>query len=406
MNQKQFATDVTRRLQDAGHTTFWAGGCVRDALLGHSPKDYDVATSATPDQVRELFGFRKTIPVGASFGVITVVGPKTAGVIEVATFRKDGGYSDGRRPDAVQFTDAREDARRRDFTINGMFFDPVTDRVIDFVEGQQDLRAKVIRAIGDADARIAEDKLRMMRAVRFAATLRFEIEPATLKAVRANAATIDVVSPERIGAEMKRMLSGEHFLRAVQLLQQADLLDRVTPVHLQDPESRLRALRLSDGNLFRFESVVALLFLHSLDANASTPQRASFLEELKGRWRLTNEQTAAIGWVGKHCWQLSGASRKPWSAVQPILSHRLAWAALDVADATGLSQQDHGFCEGKLSLPPKELDPPPLVVGKDLINAGMKPGRSFSRILQTIRDRQLDGELNSRESAIEAARRL
>ena len=165
MNQKQFAIEVTFALQRAGHTAYWAGGCVRDAILGREPKDYDVATSATPDQVRELFGFKRTLPIGASFGVITVVGPKSAGQIEVATFRRDGGYSDGRRPDSVEFTDAQEDAIRRDFTINGMFFDPATQQVIDYVGGQEDIKRRVIRAIGDPDKRIEEDKLRMLRAL-------------------------------------------------------------------------------------------------------------------------------------------------------------------------------------------------------------------------------------------------
>ncbi|MCA9100667.1 MAG: CCA tRNA nucleotidyltransferase, partial [Planctomycetales bacterium] len=148
--QRVFAREVVSRLQKAGFDALWAGGCVRDQLVGRTPKDYDVATSATPDQVRQLFGRRRTLPIGASFGVITVLGPRGAGQIEVATFRSDAGYSDGRRPDAVTFSDACADAARRDFTINGLFFDPVTGNVVDFVGGRRDIEAKIVRAIGDA----------------------------------------------------------------------------------------------------------------------------------------------------------------------------------------------------------------------------------------------------------------
>ena len=173
VGSRQFAIEVVQTLQSAGHQALWAGGCVRDQLLDRTPKDFDVATSANPDQVREVFGKARTLSIGASFGVITVLGPPGSGAdpIEVATFRRDGGYSDGRRPDTVEFTDAKEDALRRDFTINGMFFDPVESKVIDYVGGKEDLKAQVVRAIGDPNERIEEDKLRMLRAVRFASTL-------------------------------------------------------------------------------------------------------------------------------------------------------------------------------------------------------------------------------------------
>lgn len=167
---RQFAVEVVERLRTAGYEALWAGGCVRDQLLQRTPKDYDVATSAHPDQIRDVFGRRRTLPIGAAFGVITVLGPKSAGQIEVATFRQDATYSDGRHPDSVTFSTAEEDARRRDFTINGLFYDPLNEQVIDFVGGQQDIDRRVVRAIGDPYERIAEDKLRMLRAVRFSAT--------------------------------------------------------------------------------------------------------------------------------------------------------------------------------------------------------------------------------------------
>ena len=171
--QRRFALDVVRRLRGAGFEAYWAGGCVRDQLLGRTPKDYDVATNAMPEQVRQLFGRRRTLAIGAAFGVIAVIGPKPAGTVEVTTFRRDAAYSDGRHPDSVAFSSPEEDASRRDFTINGLFYDPVEDRVIDYVGGQADLAAGRIRAIGNARDRFAEDKLRMLRAVRFAATFAF-----------------------------------------------------------------------------------------------------------------------------------------------------------------------------------------------------------------------------------------
>src|SRR3990172_5648449 len=181
--QRAFALQVVEMLRARGFEAFWAGGCVRDQLLGLVPKDYDVATNATPGLIREVFGERRTLAIGAAFGVVTVLGPRGAGQIEVATFRSDAAYSDGRHPDHVTFTDAQHDAQRRDFTINGLFYDPVAAKVIDYVGGQADLGAKLIRAIGDPRQRFAEDKLRMLRAVRFAATFEFKIEREPLDAI-------------------------------------------------------------------------------------------------------------------------------------------------------------------------------------------------------------------------------
>jgi poly(A) polymerase len=197
---------VLKKLRDAGFTAYFAGGAVRDKLLGRSPKDYDVATSALPEQVEELFP--KTVAVGKAFGVIMVVQDRFE--IEVATFREDAGYQDGRRPDSVHFCGAEEDAKRRDFTVNGMFLDPVTDEIIDYVGGREDLKKKVIRAIGDPDRRFAEDHLRMLRAVRFAHTLGFAIDPATREAIKAHAPDLAKISIERIENEFSRILTESH----------------------------------------------------------------------------------------------------------------------------------------------------------------------------------------------------
>src|SRR2546423_12854917 len=203
MTERDFAVRVVQRLRDAGYQALWAGGCVRDELLGLVPKDYDVATDATPEQVRRLF--RRTVAVGAAFGVVEVLGPRPLKV-QVATFRSDVSYSDGRRPDRVVFSSAREDALRRDFTINGMFFDPLTDQLIDYVGGQEDLRARVLRAIGDPVRRFTEDKLRMLRAVRIATRFDLTLDEATATAVRAMAPEIRAVSAERIAEELRKLL--------------------------------------------------------------------------------------------------------------------------------------------------------------------------------------------------------
>ena len=208
-----------------------AGGCVRDMLLGREPKDYDVATTARPEQVRTLFGQGRTLAVGASFGVIVVLPPRgsDAGQVEVATFRTEGPYLDGRRPESVAFCTPEEDAKRRDFTINGMFYDPIEARVLDFVGGEADLAARVIRAIGDPHDRMREDKLRMLRAVRFTATLDFALDETTAAAVREMAEQITVVSAERIAQELRRMLVDAHRRRAVELCESVGLLEVILP---------------------------------------------------------------------------------------------------------------------------------------------------------------------------------
>jgi len=205
---RRFATDVALRLRTAGFEALFAGGCVRDRLLDRDPKDYDVATSAKPDEVEETF--RKhgtyTVPVGAAFGVICVVDPKTKMQVEVATFRSDGAYLDGRRPVDVTFSTPQEDAQRRDFTINGLFLDPETEEVTDYVDGRKDLDAGIVRAIGNPQARFTEDKLRLLRAVRFTATLGFKLEEKTRSAIGQMPEALRMVSAERITGELEKML--------------------------------------------------------------------------------------------------------------------------------------------------------------------------------------------------------
>jgi len=227
--QRAFALEVVRRLRAAGYETFWAGGCVRDELLGRQPKDYDVASSAPPTEIRRVFGHRRTLAIGAAFGVITVLGPKQAGQIEVATFRADDRYSDGRHPDRVQYSSPEVDAQRRDFTINGLFYDPQQQRLIDYIGGQDDLKRGLIRAIGAPHERFDQDRLRMLRAVRFAAAFQFELEAETLRCVQEMAGGIELVSAERIGMEMQLMLVHPTRADAMRLLRLSGLLGVVLP---------------------------------------------------------------------------------------------------------------------------------------------------------------------------------
>ena len=398
MNSRTFAIKVVQQLQQAGYQALWAGGCVRDQLLGLVPKDYDVATAATPDQVREVFGHKRTLPIGASFGVITVLGPKTADPIEIATFRRDGGYSDGRRPDTVEFTDAREDALRRDFTINGMFYDPAADEVIDFVGGQDDLKAKQIRAIGLADQRIEEDKLRMLRGVRFAAKYQFELESETLTAIQQRAAEISVVSNERIGAEMQRMLADPNRATAVKLLRQSNLLAEVVPEgqqlyasneQWQETLGHLAALQSPD-----FCAAAAILLKPIFKSVGA--------DEVMQRWKLSNDQRKAIEFVNKNCNVLADSVNRRWSEVQPLLLSPYVESAVALVLACGATESA-AFLRERLSWPKVELNPEPLLTGEDLIQSGVSPGPSFKAMLDECRVRQLDGELQTKDQALELA---
>lgn len=396
--QREFAVEVVRKLRDAGHQALWAGGCVRDALLGHAPKDYDVATSALPDQVRAVFGKRRTLAIGAAFGVITVLGPKRAGQIEVATFRTDANYADGRRPEGVVFSDPEHDASRRDFTINGLFFDPIEERVIDYVGGQRDLADGVVRAIGAAEERLHEDKLRMLRAVRFTASLGFVMEASTQDAIQRHAKEITIVSAERIGAELRRMLTHANRAVAMQLLRDVNLLTPVLPEvgELSEEQFAERCSVLS-----RLDSpALPLCLAAALPPGTASPAGS----ELAQRLKFTNDDAKQTDWLLDHKSLASRADTAPWPQVQRMLIHpgaadlvALREAELDGADDAGR------FCRDKLSLTPEMLNPPPLVTGGDLIAVGFRPGPGFGKLLDQIRDEQLEGRLTSKSEAIRFA---
>ncbi|HEY4232109.1 MAG TPA: CCA tRNA nucleotidyltransferase [Lacipirellulaceae bacterium] len=385
--QHDFALQIVEKLRAAGFEALWAGGCVRDQLLGIEPKDYDVATSAKPDEIRNLFGHRRTLAIGVSFGVITVLGPRSAGQIEVATFRTDAAYSDGRHPDSVTFTTAQNDAARRDFTINGLFFDPIASEVVDYVGGREDLERKTVRAIGDPAARIAEDKLRMLRAIRFAAAFGFEIEPNTLRAIEQSAAEVTNVSPERIGMEIRRMLVDRHRVIALNTLRETNLL-----VHVLPEVARLDGPRWQDTRrvLATLSDPTLPLALAALLWQVTSPAAVNVVGR---RLRYTNKEIELAAWLLAQLETVATASELPWPRLQRVLIHDGAAELVEMhAAIAGPDDPAVDFCRQRLAWPPERLNPPPLVDGAALIAHGLTPGPTFSRLLELVRDAQLRNE--------------
>jgi len=398
--QRHFALAIVEQLRAAGYDALWAGGCVRDYLMGLTPKDFDVATSARPEQVRQIFGERRTIAVGEAFGVICVLGPNRAGQVEVATFRVDKGYADHRRPTAVEFTTAEADARRRDFTINGLFFDPIEGKVLDYVGGVADLEARVVRAIGDPRARFEEDKLRLLRGVRFAAWFGFELERATREAIVEFAPQIMLVSVERIAAEMKLMLVHPTRAVAVASLFELGLLSEVLPeagTMRNRPAAwseTLRVLELFERPSFAV-ALAALLRAFTAPAEAAAVCR---------RWKLSNAESRRVEWLIANQEALMDARHAPWSRLQRVLVNRGSEELIQLAEAVrrakGEGVDDLEYCREMHALPPDKLNPAPLITGDDLVAHGVAPGRLFQKLLEATRDAQLDGRITSREQAL------
>jgi poly(A) polymerase len=406
---KQFAIEVVNRLRSAGFVALWAGGCVRDLLMEHEPHDYDVATSATPQQVRELFGFRRTLMVGAAFGVVIVKGSsKLQEQVEVATFRTDASYSDGRRPDSVTFSTPERDAERRDFTINGMFFDPIADEVIDFVGGRSDLRNGIIRAIGDPHARLAEDKLRMLRAVRFAARFGFEIDPETQAAIAAHASEVALVSGERIAVEFRKTLQTDRAAWAVTRWHETGLLEVIAPEisrhwdSLGDVTCALVQSAAHGGWLVR----ASALYWRLVNASgALVPADAqACVESLKLRLRLANDEAEAILFALDAQPVLEQASALAWSRVQPLLIRPHIHTAVGLLEArlclAPALRGQVAWLRERLHWPQGKLNPAPWLDGQDLQKSGLVPGPVFRLILQEARDLQLDGILVDHSSAL------
>lgn len=414
MTERDFALEVVRKLRQAGFTALWAGGCVRDELLGLTPADYDVATNAEPKQLPPLFKRRNEI--GAHFGVVQVIGPRGDDgewlTVEVATFRIDGPYNPGgRTPDWVKFCTPEEDARRRDFTINGMFIDPLNNELIDFVGGRADLDAKILRAIGNPTERFTEDKLRILRAVRMAARFGLAIDPATLAAASRMAGEIRVVSAERIAEELRKMLAHPNRLTAVKLLRDFGLIEPILPELLPSltqaaglPAAWDKTVRMVE--LLGLESSFPLAFatlLHSL--------RAGQVEEIADRLRLSSAEKTRAVWLVEHQHRLDTAQSMRPSELYPLLvkpgiNELLALSRAELV-ASGNSPAAIDYCERVLRETPRQvLNPKPFVTGDDLIALGMKPGKDFKRILDAVWAAQLDGQVSDQKKALELARQL
>lgn len=428
--KQRFAREVARRLRDVGFQALWAGGCVRDLLLGKVPDDYDVATDARPHQVQTLFGRGRTVAVGASFGVVLVLGPPNAGDVEVATFRTEGPYSDGRRPDHVIYSTPEADAGRRDFTINGMFCDPFTGEVLDFVGGCRDLSDRVLRAIGDPEARFAEDKLRLLRAVRFTATLGFQIERETERALVAMADQICSVSAERIAAELRRMLVHENRAAALQLAYDVGLVAVILPELVAMVGLRQGKPVQPDGDLWQhtllvlekletpsFELALAAL-LHDVGKPQTCREEGGVLtfhnHEHVGwriaagicrRLRLSNKERERVGWLVEHHMYLASARSMRWAKLKRMLAHP------DIGELIELHRADALATDGDLSqveycrqvlaeLPKEELNPPRLLTGHDLIRRGVPQGPVYHELLDKVRDAQLEGRVRSKKQAL------
>ena len=426
------AAEIVTRLRAAGYLAYFVGGCVRDLLLGRQPKDFDVATSAPPDQVLTLF--EKTFAVGAHFGVVLVCSGEI--VTEVATFRSDGAYSDGRRPDAVQFSASpEEDVKRRDFTINGMMLDPVDNSVLDFVGGKKDLDAGLIRAIGDPVERFTEDKLRLLRGVRFAARFAFELEPSTARAMEQLAPAVDQVSRERVREELTRMLTEGHARRAFELLDATGLLAQVLPEVVkmkgvaQPPQYHpegdvwVHTLLLLDGLPAGCPMALAwAALLHDVGKPATfrvAPDRIRFdghvdvgvriAEEICRRLRFPNYETEQIlSLIANHMrfadvQKMKESTLKRFFRLQHFDQH-LALHRLDCLASHG-SLELYDFARQRFeTLPEEQVRPHLLLSGKDLIEAGYRPGPQFSKMLALAEDAQLEGVVHTREQALELVR--
>jgi len=394
---------------------------VRDYLRGETPQDYDIATNATPQQVRGVFGARRSLAVGESFGVVIVLGAKGAGEsVEVATFRREGDYLDGRRPSSVEFCTAEEDAGRRDFTINGMFYDPLAHRVLDFVGGEKDLQQRIVRAIGNPIARMTEDKLRMLRAVRFSASLEFTLESQTALAVAKMANQIQVVSAERIAQEFRRMLAGRHRATAMQLIGELGLMNVILPEVFQSTISagadcwnrRLHLLDALEEATFSLGLAALLRDIPSPESSSYKKADSSRMEAATGtvfqicrRMKLSNTETNRISWLVANKERLRSLPENSLAHLKRMASHP-GFADLLKLERTadridGIHGDAYPWIDKFLQQTPvEELDPAPLLTGKDLLNLGIPAGPQFKSWLRAIQDAQLNQEIATREEAL------
>ncbi len=437
---KDFATSIVRTLRESGHSAYLVGGCVRDLLLGREPADYDVSTDATPHEVMQIFP--DTYAVGVQFGVILVPAPNNSraqggnNTVEVATFRSDIGYTDGRHPDQVRFSkDAREDVARRDFTINGLLLDPISNQVLDFVGGRRDLEAGIVRSIGNPELRFKEDKLRMLRAVRFASRFGYVIEPSTFAAIQKLASQIHQVSCERIRDELTRMLTEGHAREAFLLLDEAGLLRELLPEISAMKGVQQPPQFHPEGDVF----VHTMLLLSKLPHPCSptlawgallhdvgkpptfriAPDRIRFdghvdigvkmAERICDRLRFSNSEKNQILALVENHMRFADVERMKQSTFKrfirlPHFEEHLELHRLDCESSHG-DLALYNFTRNKMAeLPPEAIRPRPLVTGEDLIAAGYSPGPKFKDILAAVEDGQLEGSWDDKDTAMKFVR--
>ncbi|HEX8342193.1 MAG TPA: CCA tRNA nucleotidyltransferase [Tepidisphaeraceae bacterium] len=418
---EQAASNVLTRLRDAGHIAYFAGGCVRDRLLGLTPKDFDVATDAPPAKVRDVFA--RTQAVGQAFGVVLV--HDFGAPIEVATFRTDGDYKDGRRPEAVTFADAEHDAQRRDFTINGLFFDPREDRVIDYVGGRRDLADRVLRAIGDPEERFDEDHLRMLRAVRFAARFGLTIEPLTAAAITRDAQKLSRISGERIADELRRMLAPPTRSAAYALLWRFGLLRGIFQTLMPEGNYSFDAdqsllLALSPGATVSPPLAILCAAIDcrwqaahrrpDLLSNLSPNEVSKILGALRGALKLSNDETGHMADVARWTHRLLITAHPPVALMKRFLARphaKDALALLDAMAAIGVATERIAALRRQLDgLGDGEVAPPPLLTGDMLVAAGYRPGPGFKSALDTVYDEQLEGRVRTGDEALAMGKTL
>lgn len=426
---KTSAVSTAQQLIDAGHTTYFAGGCVRDALLGKEPKDYDIATSATPDEVQALFP--KSDAIGAHFGVILVKENKIA--FEIATFRHDGSYKDGRHPESVSFSSPEEDSQRRDFTVNGLFQHPLTGEIIDYVNGQADLEAKVLRAIGKPSDRFQEDALRLLRAVRFATVLGFEIEAETWAAIQENAHLLEKISPERVRDEFTRTLISKERARGLDLLTDSGLMRHIVPEVYDLIGCEQPAQWHPEGDVYTHTRIMLdmlqgeitpelalAVLLHDIAKPATytydeAEERIRFnghdrvgaemAEVILRRLRCSNKTTEDVTVMVRNHMNFMNVKNMRTAKVKrfmarPTFEQEMELHRVDCASSNGITENYDFLREKEIEFATEPLIPEPLVTGKDLIDLGLKPGPRFKEILSDVQTEQLEGRLIDREEAL------
>ena len=427
MTAREAAVDLARRLTAAGHEALFAGGCVRDKLLGQEPKDYDIATSARPEEVLKLFPSANE--VGAHFGV--VIAKHKGHHVEIATFRTDGSYKDGRRPETVTFSTPQEDAQRRDFTINGLFEHPESGEVIDHVGGMADLREGLLRAIGNPLARFTEDGLRLLRAVRFSATMGFEIEPQTRAAIHECAPLLNRISPERIRDEFSKILICPHRRRGVEILVETGLMLHIIPEFMKTIGCEQPPEWHPEGDVYTHTCIMLELLeptaplvlclavmLHDIAKppcqtfgdrirfNGHDSMGADMADTILRRLRYPNDVIAAtVPMVARHMQfmnvkQMRTAKLKRFMA-EPTFPQEMELHRVDCGSSNGFTD-NYEFLEAKAQeFAAEPLIPPPLVTGRDLILLGLTPGPRFREILEIIQTEQLEGRILDRQPALD-----